>query len=733
MSSKRIVYYILATFVLGTLLLIYIQYNSSKNINALISGNEKLLNEFRVNSELKNLEKDVITIESKIRGVISTKDSSLITGIEKQVQLIETDLALLQKIEDDKQSVKYIDTLDYLVHEKLKFSQQVLDSFKIAGKAAAENLIASQKGNRLTDAILSYTKRMDSTRKILLEKVTTSIDKSGERALRFSTILTALVLISAASLFIYIINTISRQLQLINDLNISEKKVKETARVKENFMANISHEIRTPMNAILGFTNLLQRRNLDATSKEYVQTIQKSGENLLSIINDILDLSKIEAGMMRIETNPFSIRGLVYSVEAMFKVNATEKQIALSTIVGDDLPDTLDGDATRLTQILVNLVGNALKFTETGSITIEVLNEGVKDDIVSTGIAVADTGIGIEKEKLSSVFERFEQADDAVTRKFGGTGLGLSIVKDLVVLQQGTITVKSEPGKGTRFHITLPYKIATAGVKRSHAGATTIVSMNNFEEACVLVAEDNDINQSLLRHFFQSWKLKFDMVNNGAEAIAALKLNPGKYSLVLMDIQMPEMDGYTASQEIRHTLNCGVPIIAMTAHAFAGEREKCLSYGMNEYISKPIREEQLYELISRFTSMNTTAKREKKTGLNTSDNVYQFINLAYMKEVSAGNTDYEKTITEQFIEAIPGDLAEMEKAFQQNDMKRLQQLAHNMKTTVSVMALNEMLQPYLDAIEYQSLAHYSFLQQLENIKSILNGAMDEAKTFYASL
>ena len=174
-------------------------------------------------------------------------------------------------------------------------------------------------------------------------------------------------------------------------------------------------------------------------------------------------------------------------------------------------------------------------------------------------------------------------------------------------------------------------------------------------------------------------------------------------------------------------------IIAMTAHAFAGEREKCLSYGMNEYISKPIREEQLYELISRFTSMNTTAKREKKTGLNTSDNVYQFINLAYMKEVSAGNTDYEKTITKQFIEAIPGDLAEMEKAFQQNDITSLRQLAHNMKTTVSVMGLNEMLQPYLDAIEYQSLAHYSFLQQLENIKSILNGAMDEAKTFYASL
>ncbi len=732
MTAKKLVYYILAAFVFGTLLLIYIQYNSSKNINTLITGNEKLLNEFRVNSELKDLEKDILTIESKIRGTVTTKDTSHIEGLETQIRQIETDLELLQKISDDDNSVKYIDTLDYLVHEKLKFSHQILDSFNIAGKTAAENLIASQKGKRLTDSILSNIKKIESTRKRLLENVTTSIDNSGAKALRFSTILTSLVLISAASLFWYIINTIRRQIQLITDLNISEKKVKQTAQVKENFMANMSHEIRTPMNAILGFTNLLQRKNLDEASKEYVQTIQKSSESLLTIINDILDLSKIEAGMMRIEATPFSIRGLVHSVETMFKVKATEKQLLLSIIVNDSLPDTLEGDATRLTQILVNLIGNALKFTQTGSITIEINNEGEKNNIVNTGIVITDTGIGIEKEKLSSIFERFQQADDAVTRKFGGTGLGLSIVKDLVLLQKGTISTESEPGKGTRFHISIPYKIAAQEVKHNYLETPTFVNINNFETVCILVAEDNEINQSLIKHLFKSWNLAFDMVNNGKEAIDKLLLTPNKYSLILMDIQMPEMDGYTACQQVRHTLKSDIPIIAMTAHAFAGEREKCLSYGMNEYVSKPIREEQLYNLISRFTKINTTDKRQMKTTLNTYNNAYQYINLAYMKDVSAGNIEYEKTVTQQFIEAIPEDLAALEKAWQQNDITTLRQLAHNMKTTVSVMGLNEILQPHLDTVEYENLTEKIFLQQLESIKSILNVAIDEAKLFYAS-
>ena len=731
MTEKKIIYYILAAFIVGNLLLIYIQYNSAKNTNNLIQGNEKVLKEFSVSSNLKELEKDIIAIESNIRGTITTNDSSYIEGLETKITAVENSLRQLQKISDDDNSVKYIDGLDKLVHEKLLFSRQILDSFHVTGKSAAENLIETQLGIRLTDSITNITLLIDSSRQKLLTKVTRLIDESGKKAQQFGTVLIALVLISGLGLFWYIINTLRKQNQLIQELNISEKKVRAAAQVKENFMANMSHEIRTPMNAILGFTNLLQRKIFDGESKEYIQTIQKSGENLLAIINDVLDLSKIEAGMMRIESAPFSIRGLVHSIEIMFTVKADEKQLRICSFVDESLPDTLEGDATRLTQILVNLIGNALKFTGKGSIDIKITNEGLKDNEIKTGITVSDTGIGIEKEKMKTIFERFQQAEDSVTRKYGGTGLGLSIVNDLVLLQNGSVAVESEPGIGSTFRIIIPYKIATEQNNTTAALKNVAAIQFALNNICILVVEDNKINQSLIHHLFHNWQLKFDMVNNGREAIDILLTK--NYNLILMDIQMPEMDGYTATQEIRNKLKLDTPIIAMTAHALAGEREKCLSYGMNEYISKPIREEQLHKLITQFTHIKAPDVLQEKQIGDAGAGQYKYINLQYMKEVSNGNTEYEKTVTGQFIEAIPDDLLALESAWQHHAINELKQLAHNMKTTVSVMGLNEVLQPYLDAIEYENLNEEVFRNKFLSVKSICDASVEEAKQFCSTL
>ena len=731
MTGKKIIFYILAAFIAGNLLLIYIQYNSAKNINTLIRGNEKLLEEFRVSSELKELEKDILSVEGKIRGTVSTKDTYYIEGLDIKISEVESDLSQLQKISDDDSSVKYIDELDYLVHKKLVFSRGILDTFHAGDKTVAEDLIAAQQGKKLTDSIILVIQIIDSTRQKLLATVTSSIDESGKKAQKFGTILIVLVLISGAILFWYVINTIRKQTQLIQQLNISERKVRESARVKENFMANMSHEIRTPMNAILGFTNLLQRKNLDAESKEYIQTIQKSGENLLTIINDILDLSKIEAGMMRIESAPFSIRGLTHSIQTMFKSKAAEKNLQLSATVDESVPDTLEGDATRLTQIFVNLIGNALKFTNNGTISVRISNEGITGNTIMTGIIVADTGIGIEKEKLAPIFERFQQAEDSVTRKYGGTGLGLSIVNDLVLLQNGSIAVESEPGIGTSFRLIIPYKISADQISTVLSPIrASVITKEHFENTLILVVEDNEINQSLIRHLFNDWQLEFHLASNGKKALD--KLREKKYDLILMDIQMPEMDGYTATQKIRTELKLDTPIIAMTAHALSGEREKCLSYGMDEYISKPIEYEQLYKLIARFTQKNKLVSLQKTASDKSGNGSYQYINLQYMKEVSMGNAEYEKTVTEQFIETIPGDLQSLENAWKEKDIPHLQQLAHNLRTTVSVMGLNESLQPYLDNLEYEKLGEEIFQQNYLPVKSICEGSVQEAKQFYST-
>lgn len=732
MTSKKIIYYILAAFIAGNLLLIYLQYNSAKNINGLISGNERLMYEFGVENDLRALEKGVHAVENGVLQTITKRDPVDLQGIERQVAEVERDLGMLQKINDDDSSVKFIDQLDALVRQKLLFSHQVLDTFHRTGKAAAEGLFATPRNTQLTLDIMATARKIDSSRQQLLSTLTNAVDRNGREARTWGMVLIILVLISGAVLFWFIINRIGQQNQLILQLDASEKRVREAARIKENFMANMSHEIRTPMNAIMGFTSLLQKREKDPVSTGYVQAIQSSGDSLLTIINDILDLSKIEAGMMRIERTPFSIRELLYSVETMFLEKVKEKGLLFTTQVADSIPDTLTGDATRLTQVLVNLIGNAVKFTQQGSITVAINNEGVQEKSILLGIRVSDTGIGIDPDKLPGIFERFRQAEDSITRKYGGTGLGLSIVKDLVELQGGTIDVTSEPDKGSSFHLVIPYRITEEVVNGQHKWSGASIESATPADVRILVVEDNEINQQLMHHLLGYWELPYEMAANGKEALE--KLQSQSYDLILMDIQMPGMDGYTATAQIRHTLELTTPIIAMTAHALAGEREKCLSAGMNEYISKPIQDEELYRMIVRFTGRQQTEVPVKKVLYQHPPALYRHIDLGYMREVSNGNTEYEKTVTEQFLEMIPEDLKSLELAWKRKDFIMIRVLAHNMKTSVSVMGLTEKLQPHLDILEQQDNTDESILlTHIKAVQHICIPALKEARHFYASL
>ena len=395
MTGKKLTHAILAAFVAGTLALVYIQYNSSLHINRLIEGNDHLLNEMTVSNQLHDLEKDVLAMESSLRGAVATGDSSYMQELPVLYKDIDADMLALQQLADNDSAIRYIDELDMIVHQKVAFTHSLIDSLQHRGKSSAEKMIAGSEGKILTESITHTIQKIDSTRRKIVSNATMAIDKSGKKALRLGIILIVTVLLSAGALFWYIIHNIQKQARLIAALNESERKVKESAQVKENFMANMSHEIRTPLNAILGFTNLLEQQPLNETAKEYTRTIQRSGENLLTIVNDILDISKIEAGMLRIEATAFSIRGLLQSVMIMFQPKASQKGIDLQVQVDDQLPDTLEGDATRLTQVLVNLLGNALKFTSEGSISVHVFGKRQDNKTVQTHITVADTGIGI--------------------------------------------------------------------------------------------------------------------------------------------------------------------------------------------------------------------------------------------------------------------------------------------------------------------------------------------------
>jgi signal transduction histidine kinase/CheY-like chemotaxis protein len=473
-----------------------------------------------------------------------------------------------------------------------------LDAFYKGGKNAGEAIINTGKGKELRDSIFKTITSLDATRRENISNITNSIGQSGSRARIWGGFMALLACVLLGFAFWYVMNLFTYQQKSIASLNESKQQIKEASSIKEQFMANMSHEIRTPMNAIIGFTNILKRTDLDPQQRQYVQNIHTAGENLLALVNDILDLSKIEAGMMLLEEKNFSLRSLIASVTNMFREKITEKGLTYKEDIDEQIPDILCGDAVRLTQVLVNLLGNAIKFTDTGEIRLSAQLLRVSEKGVELQMKVADTGIGIAKEKQGRIFERFQQAETETTRKFGGTGLGLSIVRQIVEIQGGTLSLISESGKGSEFTFTIPYSLPDEEKMLSEA-----LAMENdpvsIKDVKVLIAEDNPMNQQLIKHLMKNWEIQFTIVSNGAEAVDALQKD--EFSLVLMDIQMPEMDGYQAIETIRKHLHSDIPVIAMTAHAMMGEKEKCLQLGMNDYISKPLKETVLYNIIAQYS------------------------------------------------------------------------------------------------------------------------------------
>jgi CheY-like chemotaxis protein/nitrogen-specific signal transduction histidine kinase len=516
--------------------------------------------------------------------------------------------------------------------------------------------------------------------------------------------------------FWYILNQGKQQQKIIKLLNESEKRSKEVAGMKEQFLANMSHEIRTPMNAILGFTNLLRRSTLNNDQRQYVQNIHSAGENLLALVNDILDLSKIEAGMMSLEETRFSLHSLLSSVGAMFSEKIKEKDLQFNIHIDKEVPDILTGDAVRLTQILVNLLSNAVKFTEAGTIQVHITLVQQTSDKVRIRIGMIDTGIGISAEKQQTIFERFQQAETEITRRFGGTGLGLAIVKQLITLQHGTITVNSEPGKGSEFIIELSYTVPD--IAQLYAAALSAQEdAVSLEKITVLIAEDNAMNQQLISHLMKSWGIDFIMVSNGDEVIKELKKK--SYSIVLMDIQMPQMDGYTATNIIRNELKLNIPIIAMTAHAMAGEKEKCLQLGMNDYVSKPIKETVLYNMIGQHAQHVLT-----EDAMQTDT-----VNLDYLHQLSSGDKGFEKEILKQFLLQVPEEVARLQQAIDNREFDTIKQTAHSLKSTIGYMGLADELHPYLDRLEKTSVTDIEdhIKHDLDYVKSRCGAALSDVE------
>ena len=502
----------------------------------------------------------------------------------------------------------------------------------------------------------------------------------------------------------------------------ARQRAEKSEQFKSQFLANMSHEIRTPMNAVMGMTNLMLDEPQSKTNSHYLSVIKHASENLLVIINDILDLSKLEAGMMVAEKIPFALQEVVTSIRDTLQLKADEKGLLFITDIAAHIPPVMIGDPSRLSQVLLNLAGNAIKFTETGSITIaieaiEKKNEqALPENEIHLRFSVSDTGIGIEKEKLSKIFESFTQANTSDTRKFGGTGLGLTISKSLVELLGGKLEVESEPGAGSVFSFILPMKTGTPeqliSFQQRHEG----YSADDLFGLRILLVEDNEHNQMVAVDTLKKIipEVEIEVVNNGKSAIELLrKVQPddaakagsrSSFDLILMDIQMPEMNGYETTRLIRSAFLppvSQVPIIALTASVIRSDLQKCLEAGMNSYVAKPFRKEELLKEIGKvlqldarkFTAIDKKPSHEKKeVSGEPSAPVHSAagnIDLARIRVLYGNDPVKLEEYFRQFLSLVPERIQQLKSLAAAQDHAGIYQAAHQLKPQLSFFGMRK--------------------------------------------
>lgn len=483
-----------------------------------------------------------------------------------------------------------------------------------------------------------------------------------------------------------------------NDELIKAKELaEELLTIKDDFLSNMSHEIRTPLNAIIGFTRLLKESELDEDQLEMMEAIEFSGKNLLVIVNDILDFSKMEANKMTFEAIPFSLSETVKNVLHLMILKAQEKNIELIYGIDAKLSDVLIGDPTRLNQILINLLGNAIKFTEEGFVELEL--NLVEDAVDSTEIEfkIKDTGIGIPIDKIDSIFESFNQASNDTMRKFGGSGLGLTITKKLIELQGGTIIVKSEVDKGSEFFFRLRFKKDPKMEVPLLEFRKEAFNPNFLENKRILIVEDILINQMLIVRILQKWKCELDIVNDGQQAVDAL--NDKNYDLILMDLQMPVLDGYEATRIIRERSDqkANIPIIALSAHANKKEEDKCILAGMNALVSKPIDEDFLLFELSKWLLASVKVQlpdkhlfkkkdkpKKKSKGLKKDS----IINFEYLNSVTKGDKVFVAELVELVSTEMPKLLNRIMDFHELKNAESFKKEIHKLKSSITIFGID---------------------------------------------
>jgi PAS domain S-box-containing protein len=506
----------------------------------------------------------------------------------------------------------------------------------------------------------------------------------------------------------------------------------EAVKSKQQFLSNMSHEIRTPMNAIIGFTKVVLKTDLTAKQKEYLTAIKMSGDALIVLINDILDLAKVDAGKMTFVKTPFKMALSISAMLHLFETKIKEKNLELIKEYDPRIPEVLVGDPVRLHQIILNLVSNAVKFTSKGSITVSVRLLNEDEDTANLEFAVTDTGIGIPENKIDKIFENFQQATSGTSRLYGGTGLGLAIVKQLVEPQGGSISVKSKVDEGSTFSFRLSFQKTTAEAEIEIGMEEPDTEVKNIK---VLVVEDIALNQLLMKTLLDDFGFERDVVANGKLAIE--KLQTKTYDIILMDLQMPEMNGFEATEYIRNKMNSQIPIIALTADVTTVDLAKCKAVGMNDYIAKPVDERLMYSkivgLVKKPLIIKPVVQKEPETD---QDKPAKCIDLDYLIHRTKSDPKLMMEMISLYLEQTPPLISTMKQSMQDKDWGSLYTAVHKIIPSFSIMGISTNFENMAKKVQ----EYASTQQQTEGISDLVlqleiicNQACKELKEEYNTI
>ena len=511
---------------------------------------------------------------------------------------------------------------------------------------------------------------------------------------------------------------ITAQKELEIEIENEKIKAEKASKSKEIFLANMSHEIRTPLNAIIGFLRELEKQELSVLQKKYVENSTIASKHLLAIINNILDISKIEAGEMSIDKEDFILENTINNVVRVLSPKAEQKGLNLYVNFDKNIDKILKGDALRIEQILFNLLGNSLKFTQKGKIVISCDLIAENKDSQNLRISISDTGIGMDKEFINTIFKKFSQEDKEITRKFGGTGLGMAITKELIQLMKGSIELESEKNVGTTIRIYLNFPRINAEFKKEIATSKKTI---NIEGTKILLVEDNDFNRMVAQSSLQYFKCVVTEAENGLEALEILKKQ--NFDIILMDIQMPEMDGIETTIVIRNEYKLQTPIIALTANAFKTEIEKCKSVGMDDYITKPFEEYVLMETILKNLYKTNNALEVKES---FRDKLY---NLNSLHNLSRGNKDFVIKMVNIFINQTTEIISKIKEAIENEDFKTVSAMAHKLKPSVEGVGVLSILDEirFLEKISKETNDKQQMKALFDSIQLVLEEVIIQLK------